>query len=76
MTIQDRVIQLLEQNGGRFDGTERLCLEAPASLTGVQKAVRKLKKHNIIRVRPNKGGAGRRTRYTLTQKGLAHVRSK
>lgn len=77
MTIQDRVIQLLEQNGGQYSGTMQLCQDVPASKPGLLKALRGLKKHNHIRVRrPLCNGKARRTRYTLTPKGLAHVRSK
>jgi DNA-binding PadR family transcriptional regulator len=73
--IADRILQVLDQNGGVYFGTEQMALDAPASKPGLLSALSKCVKHNLVRVRRG-GGAGRRTCYRLTQKGLDHVRSK
>jgi hypothetical protein len=74
-SIEHRIIELLVEHGGAYAGTERMCLEAPASKPGLLRAVRRCVRHNRIKVRRG-GGSGRRTVYRLTAKGLKYVRSK
>jgi len=76
MRIDERIIRMLDANGGSYAGIEQMSQDAPASVRGIRFAMRKCIKHNLVSIKRKGGGAGIRTVYRLTSKGLDYVRSK
>jgi hypothetical protein len=73
--IRQMILCLLAQNGGRFKGTERICLSIPAARQCVQRNLSQARRLGLVRCRHHKGACGRgnQTFWYLTQDGWHYV---
>jgi hypothetical protein len=71
------LVRLLAENGGRYEGTNQLCKQVPATAPDkVMRSLRKADKYHLIRKsHDGRCGRGHKSTWSLTRRGWRNVQS-